>query len=103
VWRPCRPGGEECDDGKSIEDDGCTNACALPKCGDGIVHKGEACDDGNGDDDDTCTNTCTNTCGNNSPGTDGGSTGDSTTESETGGGADRDDTMTTTGAASSNA
>jgi cysteine-rich repeat protein len=37
---------EECDDGNDIDDDGCTNACTLPKCGDDIVQQGELCDDG---------------------------------------------------------
>jgi len=45
---------EACDDGNQIDDDGCTNACTLPACGDGIVQAGEACD---GDSD--CTNLCT--------------------------------------------
>src|SRR5690606_3094594 len=29
--------GEACDDGNRVDDDACTNACALPRCGDGIV------------------------------------------------------------------
>ncbi len=37
-------GDEECDDGNSIPDDGCTDLCRLPACGDGIVQKGEDCD-----------------------------------------------------------
>ena len=40
--------GEECDDGNGIDNDGCTNACTRPKCGDSIVQTflGEVCDDG---------------------------------------------------------
>ena len=34
--------GEECDDGDSINDDECTNACTLPVCGDGIAQPGNA-------------------------------------------------------------
>jgi cysteine-rich repeat protein len=37
-----------------VDDDECTNGCALPRCGDGIVQVGEACDDGNGDEGDGC-------------------------------------------------
>ena len=39
--------GEGCDDGNSINTDGCTNACALPACGDGYQQAGEGCDEGN--------------------------------------------------------
>jgi cysteine-rich repeat protein len=46
-------GGEACDDGNRVDDDGCTNSCALPVCGDGIVQAGEACDGGEG-----CTAAC---------------------------------------------
>ncbi len=49
---------EQCDDGNDIDDDGCTNACSLPKCGDTIVQSGEQCDDGNTINTDACTNTC---------------------------------------------
>jgi cysteine-rich repeat protein len=52
--------GEACDDGNAIDDDGCTNACTLPACGDGIVQAdaGEVCDDGNTLAGDACTSTC---------------------------------------------
>ncbi|MEZ5581766.1 MAG: DUF4215 domain-containing protein [Candidatus Competibacteraceae bacterium] len=50
---------EACDDGNSIGNDGCTNSCTLPTCGDGIVQPPEACDDGNQINDDACTNSCT--------------------------------------------
>ena len=49
---------EQCDDGNTVDDDGCTNACLLPTCGDGIVQAGEECDDGDADDGDDCTTTC---------------------------------------------
>ncbi len=52
--------GEECDDGNTINNDKCTNLCALARCGDGITQPAsEACDDGNTVDDDTCRNNCT--------------------------------------------
>ena len=40
--------GEECDDGNEIKDDGCSNDCKRPYCGDGIQQEllGELCDDG---------------------------------------------------------
>ena len=52
--------GEACDDGNGIDDDGCSNACELNLCGDGIVNgPDEECDDGNDSNDDQCTNECT--------------------------------------------
>ncbi len=51
-------GHEPCDDGNSSNTDGCTNACQLPRCGDGFQQRGEECDDGNTDDTDFCDNTC---------------------------------------------
>ena len=55
---------EECDDANKINTDGCTNTCALPRCGDGYQQPGEACDDGNDVDSDNCTNACEYpTCG----------------------------------------
>lgn len=50
--------GEQCDDGNMDDLDGCTNACALAACGDGIEQSGEDCDDGNVSDHDACTNSC---------------------------------------------
>nr|WP_255216821.1 DUF4215 domain-containing protein [Pseudenhygromyxa sp. WMMC2535] len=50
--------GEGCDDGNDIDDDECTNSCALASCGDGMVQQGEACDDGNADNTDDCLDTC---------------------------------------------
>ena len=58
--------GEDCDDGQNgNNDDGCTDACKAPACGDMIVQMGETCDDGkNGDQDDGCTDKCkTPVCG----------------------------------------
>ena len=42
---------EECDDGNQVDDDGCTNACTEPVCGDGILQESvtpspEECDEG---------------------------------------------------------
>src|SRR5262249_14549827 len=35
--------GEACDDGNTIESDGCTTACVMTHCGNGIVEPGEIC------------------------------------------------------------
>ena len=51
-------GAEACDDGNDVDDDECSNACALASCGDGVKQPGEECDDGNQDDTDACLNTC---------------------------------------------
>ncbi|HCU25569.1 MAG TPA: hypothetical protein DF383_11190, partial [Deltaproteobacteria bacterium] len=37
---------EECDDGNSIDGDGCESDCTLT-CGNGNLDSGEQCDDGN--------------------------------------------------------
>ncbi len=50
--------GEECDDGNTVDDDDCSNACTAARCGDGIVQGQEQCDDGNTVDDDACSNAC---------------------------------------------
>ena len=52
--------GEACDDGNGVMDDGCTNACALPACGDGVVQgsAGEQCDDGGQTGGDGCLADC---------------------------------------------
>ncbi|HEX8107093.1 MAG TPA: DUF4215 domain-containing protein, partial [Kofleriaceae bacterium] len=56
---------EPCDDGNKIDADGCSNACTLPSCGNGIVDQGEECDDGNTTNGDACENNCTlPRCGN---------------------------------------
>ncbi|MEZ4299901.1 MAG: DUF4215 domain-containing protein [Polyangiaceae bacterium] len=66
---------EECDDGNLVDTDECTNACALPKCHDGIISEvaGEECEDGEDADgpqdsprvdSDGCTYDCKlNVCG----------------------------------------
>jgi cysteine-rich repeat protein len=55
--------GEQCDDGNTASDDGCSATCAAegatpPRCGDGKVDLGEQCDDGNSNNTDNCQNTC---------------------------------------------
>ncbi len=52
--------GEDCDDGRNgDQDDGCTDACALPQCGDGWLQAtlGEHCDAG-AVGDSWCTESC---------------------------------------------
>jgi cysteine-rich repeat protein len=50
---------EECDDANSDEEDGCTRACRIARCGDGVVRRGvEDCDDGNTLPDDGCSADC---------------------------------------------
>ena len=70
----CRPprcgdgivhGHEACDDGNTIDGDGCDTSCTVTACGNGVVTAGEACDDGNTIDGDGCDSNCTITaCGN---------------------------------------
>jgi len=54
--------GEQCDDGKNGDnDDGCTDACKLPACGDSLVQPslGEQCDLGGANSNSgACTATC---------------------------------------------
>lgn len=51
--------GEECDDGNSVQTDGCLDDCTLARCGDGFVRSGvEECDDGNSVQTDACLNNC---------------------------------------------
>ncbi len=54
-----QPPREACDDGNTIDNDACTNACANAGCGNGAIDAGEECDDGNANDLDGCTNLCT--------------------------------------------
>ena len=57
---------EACDDGNFDQTDGCTNACELAVCGDGILRTDvaegedawEQCDDGNAIQDDGCRDDC---------------------------------------------
>ncbi|MBU1535024.1 DUF4215 domain-containing protein [Myxococcota bacterium] len=63
-------GTETCDDGNTVNGDGCSNACAVesgwdctsgtcvPVCGDGERRGDEECDDGNLDADDGCDGDC---------------------------------------------
>lgn len=43
--------GEECDDGNTVNGDGCDNNCTVPRCGNGITTAGEECDNGINDND----------------------------------------------------
>src|SRR5262245_7334237 len=49
-------GTDECDDGNSNPNDGCTNACTL--CGNLNITAPETCDDGNNDVNDDCPEDC---------------------------------------------
>ncbi|MCK6551641.1 DUF4215 domain-containing protein [Myxococcota bacterium] len=53
-------GEEECDDGKLLSNDGCSEDCLIeyPACGDGRVDANEGCDDGNTSDGDGCDHLC---------------------------------------------
>ncbi len=54
--------GEQCDDGNTVDGDGCEADCtATRRCGNGIKDTGEACDDGNQTPGDGCENDCTAT------------------------------------------
>ncbi len=52
--------GEECDDGNTTSEDGCSAACAIESCGDGVLQAGlgEECDDGNTASEDGCSVAC---------------------------------------------
>ena len=61
---------EECDDGNTDNDDGCSKECFVEEtcqtgecttCGNGIIEEGEACDDGNQVHNDTCNLFCQKT------------------------------------------
>ena len=50
---------EQCDDGNTNNNDGCTNSCLNAVCGDSIIRTGvETCDDGNVVSGDGCSSTC---------------------------------------------
>ncbi|HEX2731163.1 MAG TPA: putative metal-binding motif-containing protein [Polyangiaceae bacterium] len=53
---------EECDDGNDDNDDGCTELCRPPTCGDGLLVGDEQCDDGNDTGGDGCEADCTHSC-----------------------------------------
>jgi len=38
--------GEQCDDGNTVNNDGCSSTCKIEGCGDGIKQTGEECDNG---------------------------------------------------------
>jgi cysteine-rich repeat protein len=74
AWLPSgTPSTEECDDGNTADDDGCSSTCEVepgyacsgapsmcaPVCGDGLTVGGEQCDDGNTAEGDGCSPTCT--------------------------------------------
>jgi len=52
--------GEECDDGNTLPNDGCSPSCQWEElvCGDGILSPGEECDDGNIQSGDGCSASC---------------------------------------------
>lgn len=57
---------EECDDGNTVNGDGCSSFClteidTIPTsvCGNGVVQSEEECDDGNSTDGDGCSTECT--------------------------------------------
>lgn len=50
--------GEECDDGNTVDGDGCDSNCTFSGCGNGILTGAEQCDDGNLDDTDCCRANC---------------------------------------------
>lgn len=50
-------GVEQCDDGNTASNDGCSASCRTERCGDGIVQTGEACD-GSAPAGFTCTAAC---------------------------------------------
>ncbi|MCA9677821.1 MAG: DUF4215 domain-containing protein [Myxococcales bacterium] len=58
-------GVEACDDGNTVDGDGCDGNCTPTGCGNGVVTGEEACDDGNAVSGDGCDATCViSGCGN---------------------------------------
>ncbi|MEW5850864.1 MAG: DUF4215 domain-containing protein [Myxococcota bacterium] len=56
---------EQCDDGNTVNGDGCDNNCTVSACGNGQQGGSEQCDDGNTVNGDGCDNNCTTSaCGN---------------------------------------
>jgi len=56
-----RDRGEQCDDGNNLMGDGCSEACRIEFCGDGILQptfEMETCDDGNNINKDGCDSGC---------------------------------------------
>jgi cysteine-rich repeat protein len=59
------PLGEACEDGNTIDGDGCSSICQWEhECGNGIVERPETCDDGNTTGGDHCSAACILECGN---------------------------------------
>jgi cysteine-rich repeat protein len=62
--------GEQCDDGNTTPDDGCSATCTIetqPMCGNFILEGSEECDDGNTESGDGCSDMCVwedQVCGN---------------------------------------
>jgi cysteine-rich repeat protein len=55
---------EQCDDGNTIDGDGCSALCIKEYCGDGVIQGTEECDDANNDNGDGCSSYCkTEDCG----------------------------------------
>jgi cysteine-rich repeat protein len=53
-------GTEQCDDGNTVDGDGCSSTCVLEiVCGNGVLQAGEQCDDANTANNDGCSMTCT--------------------------------------------
>jgi cysteine-rich repeat protein len=52
--------GEQCDDGNTINGDGCSDTCQIEAatCGNGFLEAGEQCEDGNTINGDGCSSTC---------------------------------------------
>ena len=53
-----RLNGERCDDGNTVDGDGCDSNCHLTWCGNHTVDAGEKCDDGNTTSEDGCSAQC---------------------------------------------
>jgi cysteine-rich repeat protein len=55
-----RAGVEQCDDGNTLDGDGCNHRCTIDGCGDGLIQfaLGETCDDGNTVTGDGCDDAC---------------------------------------------
>jgi len=50
--------GEKCDDGNTVDGDGCDSNCTPTGCGNGVISTGEECDDGNTVPGDGCDSIC---------------------------------------------
>ena len=52
--------GEQCDDGNTTANDGCSATCTNEVCGNGLLEWNEQCDDGNTTANDGCNTACQN-------------------------------------------